>query len=68
MSDFDDYLEATKERPIHFSMSLPSQTSLEDTEVIRAYVDAELCRALVEALDQWETEQLLDGTRLKGVG
>lgn len=43
---YADYLAV--EKPIRMNAQLPSLTEMEDTEVIRAYVDAELSRKLAE--------------------
>lgn len=60
---YADYLRATQDKPIRISVPLPSQTSLDDTEAIRAYVDAELVRALADAMDRWEAEELFGVSR-----
>lgn len=46
------------EKVTGFKTPLPSLTALDDAEAVRAYVDAEICRRLSEALDRWEIEQL----------
>lgn len=56
---YDDYLKATAKTPLGFAVPLPTAIELEDTEAIRAYVDAELSRKLAEYFDQQETELLL---------
>lgn len=43
---------ATVDRPIRFNTPLPTQIALDDTEAIRAYVDAELSRRLSEWIDK----------------
>jgi hypothetical protein len=48
-------------KPLCFNTPLPTTLMLEDTETIRAYVDAELTRALTEWFDQQEAE-ILFGT------
>lgn len=46
-----DLIEAARDRPIRVFVPLPSSVALEDTEVIRAYVDAEIQRAIEEDFD-----------------
>jgi hypothetical protein len=45
-------------KPLCFNTPLPTATMLEDTEAIRAYVDAELSRRLAEWLDKEERDLL----------
>lgn len=44
-------VEAMKERPIRMSVPLPTATVLEDTEVIRAYVNSMIEQAIAEWFD-----------------
>lgn len=59
---YQRYLSTT-EKPITASASLPKDFPLDDVEAIRSHVDAELCRRLGEAMDEWEAEELLGLSR-----
>jgi hypothetical protein len=59
---YADYRASVMQTPLGFAVPLPTAIELADTEVIRAYVDAELSLRLAEIFDQEERE-LLFGNR-----
>jgi hypothetical protein len=65
---YAEYRKATARTPLGFAVPLPTAIELEDTEVMRAYVDAELSRKLAEYFDHQEEEllgrEVEDGNRL----
>lgn len=54
-----DYIKQVGEKRIHLNTPLPTQTILDDTVTIRAYVDAELARKLNEWIDQEIADKLM---------